>query len=255
MRILILGLVASAFAMPVSAELLTPEGGFQDARTAETFKAFEDICLPFALHKSELPLSQNIAHHQKMMTERGYGDGQIVQNPYKDFPVGARTITYSSSTTQSSKVQLIFKPLLQNQVAPYGGISCEITTHYDVNLEVNLARRLITQEPDWTISDFRNNINSYPNIEWLPASDGVSKTSHNHDFTKQKFTVFNGVEALEVEVDEELANLHICAYGNPDSAFVQLQIKNMQPLFIEPAQASYVLRLKASRSSCGSLAK
>lgn len=261
MRILILGLVVSAFAMPASAELLTPEGGFQDPRTAETFKAFEDICLPFALHKSELPLAQNIAHHQKMMTERGYGDGQIVQNPYKDFPVGAHTITYSSLTMQGSKVQLIFKPLLPNQVAPYGGISCEVAMDYDANIEGDLAERLKRQEPDWKNSTYQTNMdlnpnpNPNPNLKWYLAQGGNEKPPEGNSFKGQTFTVFTGTENVEIDLNKKYANLDICAFGDPDDVFIQLQIKNMWPAFIEPRQEKIVLRLKATRSDCGKSAE
>lgn len=265
MRILITGLLACLFALPVRAELLTPEGGFQDPRTAAAFKAFEEICLPFALHKSELPLTQNIAHHQNMMTQRGYGAGKRSVSVYERYlyPAGSQVIKYPNPSKRID-VKLVFTPLLQGQTENHAGYNCEISSLYEPNLESEFDTRLIAHEPDWQRSNYLKYIDMDPRWREKSVHQNSLKTSSGIKATVQKFTVFNGVS--EVLTDnpktvvhessaKEFTNLHLCAYGDPDSVFIQMQIKKSYPAFIESGRDVYTLRLKATRFDCGKSAE
>ena len=67
------------------AALLAPTAIAEDGPTANVFKAdmsnpdlaavitsFQDVCLPFIMHKTELPQSANIKHYSKQLADQGF---------------------------------------------------------------------------------------------------------------------------------------------------------------------------------------
>lgn len=236
-----------AFCLSTSqANAIVPEGGFENSALDRLFTEFEDICLPFIMHESEVSRHTDKEHFDDLMENKGYNTNtqQYVSGLVKE---GVKTQRYNSKSYLKSETyvpnknypellsaRLYWEFESEESVQSKPGQRCQMQIQKnDINTS-SILKKLQGDDPRWKEI-------SRPNIYdmWIP-NKGRMNTSK-----RGQFTVFNGVsdevvESLDGMLGWEQKYYSICAKDYEGSIQITLRIGATERLGTMPNETEFI---------------